>query len=393
MADAILTINAGSSSIKVGLFAADPSLSRIAAGAVESIGIAPHFYIRDAAGKSIFEKTWDHGEVLSHEDLLMSVLDWVDHHLDGATLVAAGHRIVHGGTVFTQPVRLDKAALAALAELNQLAPLHEPHNLAAVATLMKLRPALAEIGCFDTSFHHAMPAVNTRLAIPKKLRDLGVRRYGFHGLSYEYIAGEFARINPRLAAGRVIALHLGNGASACAMLAGKSIDSSMGFTALDGLIMGTRCGAIDPGVILYLMQQCGMSVTEITGVLYKQSGMLGISGISADMRVLLASEALEAAEAVDSFAAAAAKQIAALTASLGGLDAIIFTAGIGEHAPAIRDDICARLHWLGVTVDHAENAANKTVISNGSSSVAVFVIPTNEEKMIAKHCMAVCGLA
>jgi acetate kinase len=386
MVEAILTVNAGSSSIKFALFDDDAALNRIAKGAVEGIGTAPHLHIKNAAGETIFEKYWDHGASLSHEEFLVPALDWVDTHLGRARLVAAGHRIVHGGTRFTVPARLDETALSALAELDPLAPLHELHNLAAVAAVMKLRPSLTQIGCFDTSFHRTMPALSTRFAIPRMLHDQGIRRYGFHGLSYEYIAAAFAAMAPKLAAGRVIALHLGNGASACAMRGGKSVDSSMGFTALDGLIMGTRSGTIDPGLVLYLMQTRGMSAAEITDLLYKKSGLLGMSVLSADMRILLASQAVEAAEAIASFTLAAAKQIAGLATSLDGLDAIIFTAGIGEHAPEIRAGICAWLHWLGITIDPAANAANQSLISNASSRIAVFVIPTDEEMMIARHC-------
>jgi acetate kinase len=384
--DAILTLNAGSSTMKFALFEAGGARRRTAGGAVEKIGGAPHLSVRDAAGKTVLEKNWPDGAELSHEDLLTPVLDWVAQNLGDARLVAAGHRIVHGGADFAAPVRLDAAVLGELAKLNPLAPLQEPHNLAAVAAIMAIRPKLTQIGCFDTGFHHKMPAVSTRLPLPRTLHEQGIRRYGFHGLSYESIAATFARLEPRRAAGRVVALHLGSGASACAMLAGKSIDSSMGFTALDGLIMGTRCGAIDPGVVLYLMQIRGMTAAEIYDLLYKKSGLLGLSALSSDMRVLLASRTEAASEAVESFILAAAKYTAALITSLGGLDALIFTAGIGEHAPEIRAGICARLQWLGLRIDAAANAADSLVISEQTSAVQVYVIPTDEEKMIAQHC-------
>ncbi|OYV24377.1 MAG: acetate kinase [Rhodospirillales bacterium 20-58-10] len=387
MPEAILTLNAGSSSIKFALFTFNHALSNIARGEIEGIGETPHFAIHGPHSELLLEKTWPHGETLSHEDLLSPVLEWVDHHLGDIKLAACGHRIVHGGDIFTAPTLLDDDALARLSTLDPLAPLHEPHNLAAVKAAMVLRPGLAQIGCFDTSFHKSMPAVATRFALPRNLRDQGVRRYGFHGLSYEYIAAQLRLAAPDIASGRVIAAHLGNGASACALRNGQSMDSSMGFTALDGLIMGTRTGALDPGVLLYLMQAHGMNADEITNIVYKKSGLLGISGISPDMRVLLASNAPEAAEAVESFTYAAAQHIAALVVPLGGLDGLVFTAGIGEHSPEIRAAICARLQWLGIAIDPLANAKNALVISKATSAVEIMVIPTNEEAMIARHCV------
>jgi len=386
MSDAILTVNAGSSSIKFALFVV-PELTRIASGEIENIGAAPHLKIR--TGEEIAEEhRWQHQETLSHEALFEKILLWVDTHLGQSRLVAAGHRIVHGGNLFTDPVRLDSAALTSLAKLNPLAPLHEPHNLAAVQAVLSLRPNLPQIGCFDTAFHHTMPASVTRFALPRSFHDEGVRRYGFHGISYEYISLRLREIAPHLFAGRVIAAHLGNGASLCAMRDGKSVDSSMGFTALDGLMMGTRCGAIDAGVLLYLMQAHGMSESDITTLLYKHSGLLGVSGISADMRDLLASTALEAAEAVDLFTFTAARHAGALATTLGGLDGIVFTAGIGEHCPPVRAAICARLAWLGAKISPKANEANAPVISAPDSRVEIRVIPTDEEAMIARHCLA-----
>ncbi|MDR3520039.1 MAG: acetate/propionate family kinase [Acidocella sp.] len=393
MSEAILTLNAGSSSIKFALFKFNHALTNIAHGEMADIGEIPHFAIHGPHGELLLEQSWPHGEALNHEDLLSPVLEWVDEHLGPDKLVACGHRIVHGGDIFTAPTRLDDAALAKLATLDPLAPLHEPHNLAAVKAALALRPGLPQIGCFDTSFHKTMPAVATRFALPRNLRDEGVRRYGFHGLSYEYIAGQLRAIAPGLASGRVIAAHLGNGASACAMSNGQSLDSSMGFTALDGLIMGSRTGSLDAGVVLYLMQAHGMSADEITDIVYKKSGLLGISGISSDMRVLLASKAPEAAEAVESFTYAAAQHIAALTVPLGGLDGLVFTAGIGEHAPEIRAAICAKLQWLGIVIDPLANAQNAPVISKATSAVEVMVIPTNEEAMIARHCVGLLSQA
>ena len=390
MKDAVLTINAGSSSIKFALF--DAMLARIATGATDKIGVAPHFTAYDAGGTLLVERAWEHGAAISHETLLAPMLDWITHHLGEATLLAAGHRIVHGGRDFIAPVRLDETSLRSLAALTPLAPLHQPHNLAAIRAVMALRAGLPQIGCFDTAFHHGMPDVATRMALPRHFADEGLRRYGFHGLSYEFIAGRLRALAPEEAAGRIIAAHLGNGASLCAMRNGLSIDTTMGLTALDGLVMGTRCGAIDPGAILYLMQSHRMDAEAVTHLLYEKSGLLGISGLSADMQVLEASDRPEAAEAVASFVYRAAREIGALTSSLGGLDGLIFTAGIGEHAASVRAAICARLGWLGVEIDPAANERHAAIISTTGSRVVVRVIPTNEEEMIARHCLDVMGV-
>ncbi|MGE4482052.1 acetate/propionate family kinase [Acidocella sp.] len=384
MADAILTINAGSSSIKFALYELKETLVRTAVGLAENIGQAPHLLIK--TGKDVaLEKRWPDHAPLNHEDLLEEVLNWVETHLGDDQLVAAGHRIVHGGKTFLGPTLLTPAHLVDLARLNQLAPLHEPHNTAAVQALFKLRPELPQVGCFDTSFHHTMPELATRLALPRKYYDEGVRRYGFHGLSYEYITSRLPEVAPHLSKSRIIVAHLGNGASMCAIKDGKSVDSTMGFTALDGLVMGTRCGAIGAGVLIYLMQSDGMNADDLTDLLYKKSGLLGVSGISSDVRTLLASPKPEAKEALDLFAFQAARQAAGLIASLGGLDGMIFTAGIGEHSPEIRAAICERLAWAGIQLSSEANAANEPAISTCESKVEVHVIPTDEELMIATH--------
>jgi len=382
MADAILTLNAGSSSLKFALFWR--AGAKFLSGAVEGIGVAPHFFVKNAGGEHLHDQKFAAG--LDHEQLLAPLLTWIDSHLGGEKLVAAGHRIVHGGTKYAAPVKLNDEVLAQLSELNELAPLHEPHNLAAIRAVMALRPTMVQIGCFDTAFHHTMPALATRLPLPRHFFDEGVRRYGFHGLSYEYISGLLRDVAPTLAAGRVIAAHLGNGASACAIMDGQSVDSSMGFTALDGLIMGTRTGVIDAGILLYLMQSRGMDLGSLTDLLYKKSGLLGLSGISPDMHALLTSAAPEAAEAVTIFCHAAAKQMAALAVTMGGVDGVIFTAGIGEHAAPVRAAICARLAWLGVELDDAANTRHAPLISTPASRVEVRVIATDEEAMIARHC-------
>ncbi|MDE2238839.1 MAG: acetate/propionate family kinase [Rhodospirillales bacterium] len=387
MADAILTINAGSSSIKFALFELKNGLARTATGIAENIGAAPHLLIKTGT-ETALEKRWPDHAPLNHEALLGEVLNWVETNLGDDHLVAAGHRIVHGGSIFTKPLLLNESHLADIARLSQLAPLHESHNCAAVQALFNLRPALKQVGCFDTSFHHTMPELATRFAIPRKFHDEGVRRYGFHGLSYEYIASRLPAIAPQLAKGRVIVAHLGNGASMCALKNGKSIDSTMGFTALDGLVMGTRSGVIDAGVLIYFMQSHGMNAEDLTTLLYKQSGLLGVSGISYDVRTLLADGSEPAKQALELFAYQAARQASGLIASLGGLDGLVFTAGIGENASAIRAAICDRLAWIGIKLCPEANATNEAAISEPDSAVEVRVIPTDEELMIATHTRA-----
>ena len=383
MPNAILALNAGSSSTKFGLFEIGRQ-GPIARGEIEGIGTEPHFIARDDRGAVIGERRWPEASV-DHEALLGGLLEWVDAHLGADTLVAVGHRVVHGGRDFTGPVLLDDKVLAALDLLTPLAPLHQPHSLSPVRAIMAVRPGLPQVACFDTSFHHTLPAVATRFALPREYDVEGVRRYGFHGLSYEYIAGTLRRTVPWIASGRVIVAHLGNGASLCALRDGVSIDTTMGFTALDGLMMGTRCGTIDPGVILYMLQQKGLPAAEIETLLYQRSGLLGVSGISSDMRVLLESRTPEAREAVELFVFRIAREAAALAGSLGGLDGFVFTAGIGEHAAPIRAAVCKRLAWLGVALDPAANARHADRISARDAPVEVRVIPTDEEAMIVRH--------
>lgn len=386
MADAVLTLNAGSSSIKFSLFeVCSGNRPKLAAkGEIEAIGSAPHFFVRSSQGAALAERRWPN----PHQDfqsLLETAIDWTETHLGAEMLVAVGHRVVHGGVDHIRPERVTPELLAALDHLTPLAPLHEPHNIAPMRAIAAARPDLPQIACFDTAFHHTMPAVASRFALPRVYESAGVRRYGFHGLSYEYIAKQLRELAPRLAKGRVIAAHLGNGASLCAMRDGRSIDTTMGFTALDGLMMGTRCGNIDPGVILYLEER-GMAAEEVENLLYLKSGLLGVSGgIASDMRTLLASENPHAAEAIELFVYRIAREAGALASSLGGLDAIVFTAGIGEHAPAIRAAVCARLAWLGVAIDQDANNRDAMLISMPASRVAIHVIPTDEEAMIAQH--------
>jgi acetate kinase len=386
MANDIFTLNAGSSSLKFSLWEAETTgLRELFRGEIEKIGIAPHLSAREPSGRTVIDKKFDEGGAkLSHEDLLRALFAWVSQQRRGG-FKAIGHRIVHGGATFTTPVRIDDHVMESLSKLAPLAPLHQPHNLSGIRICAALQPRVPQIACFDTSFHRTMDSVTRRLGLPRVYEDEGVQRYGFHGLSYEYIANELRAIDPELANGRVIVAHLGNGASLCAMHAGRSVDTTMSFTALDGLLMGTRPGALDPGAVTYLMRERTMSAVEIEDLLYHRSGLLGISGISSDMRTLLASDDSHAREAVDLFVFRAAREIGALLASLGGLDGLVFTAGIGEHASEIRSRVCARCAWLGVILDERANGAGQIRVSTEASRVRVYVIPTDEERMIAEH--------
>lgn len=387
MPNAILALNAGSSSIKFALFEieAGGALSLVSRGELEGIGTKPHFVARDAQGATLGKQRWEGGADATHETLLGGLLKWVEQHLGQDRLVAVGHRVVHGGREFIAPVVLTDGILQKLEQLTPLAPLHQPHSLAPVKALNRLRPGLPQIACFDTAFHRTMLPVATRFALPRGFEEEGVRRYGFHGLSYEYIARRMRETAPHLASEHIIVAHLGNGASLCAMQDGHSVDTSMGFSTLDGLVMGTRCGSIDAGVLLYLLQEKSLAAQDVADILYKRSGLLGVSGVSSDMRALLDSSDPHAREAVELFVFRAAREAAALAGSLGGVDGIVFTAGIGEHAPPVRALICERLSWLGVVLDTEANDANADCISAADSPVEVRVVPTDEEYMIALH--------
>lgn len=386
MPNALLTINAGSSSIKFALFEHGATAQRlIARGSIEGIGEVPRFIARAPDGTTLDRYQWKPSAAMDHEALLEPLLAWLTSHLGEKALVAVGHRVVHGGRVFHRPVRVDQAVLAELEKLVPLAPLHQPHNLAAIKAVSSLRPHLLQVACFDTAFHHDMPSVATRMALPRVYTASGVRRYGFHGISYEYLIGQLRKLAPTLAKGRVIMAHLGNGASLCAMRDGRSIDTTMGFTALDGLMMGTRCGQLDPGALLYLQQAYRLSAQAAEHMLYHESGLLGVSGISNDMRTLLASDDARAGEAIELFVYRIVKEIGALTSALGGLDALVFSAGIGEHAAPIRQAVCEGLAWFGVECKVDANHRHETLISTSRSAVRVFVIATDEEAMIAAH--------
>jgi len=386
MTEVLLALNAGSSSLKFSLFAANhevAALSLLSQGEIEGIGSKPRFQVSTATGELLMNEQL--AVTLSHEKALSILLEWIEHHEAGLTLIAVGHRVVHGGTLFTAPVLVDAVILSQLERLIPLAPLHQPHNLAAIRSLAAINSDLSQVACFDTAFHSTQPPVAQAFALPHDVTALGVKRYGFHGLSYEYIAQVLPNIVGAQADGRVVVAHLGNGASMCAMRGRRSWATSMGFTALDGLPMGTRCGTIDPGVVLYLLSEQHMDLPAVTDLLYHRSGLLGVSGVSSDMSELLASASPRAAEAIDLFVYRIGRELGSLVATLGGLDVLVFTGGIGEHAAPIRARVCQDAQWLGVRLDEVANHINGPKISTDDSSVAVWVIPTDEDLMIARH--------
>jgi acetate kinase len=386
MSDAILVLNGGSSSIKFSLFPAERRPARsglLCAGQFEGIGHRVHFIARDGRGTSLADEHL--ADRTSHEDALAALLGWLEQRFPQHALAAAGHRVVHGGARYGEPVLIDADVTQELERLVPLAPLHQPHHLAAIAAIAKVHPALPQVACFDTAFHHSQPAVATAFALPRRLSHEGVRRYGFHGLSYEYIAGVLPDLLGPAAAGRVVVAHLGAGASMCAMRARKSVATTMGFTALDGLPMARRTGSIDPGVVLYLLQEKGMSAAAVSDLLYHECGLYGVSGISDDMATLLKSGDPHAREAIDLFVYRIGRELGSLAAALGGLDALVFTAGIGEHAVEIRRRVCEDAAWLGIALDAAANAQGGPAITRPGSRASAWVVPTDEDLMIARH--------
>jgi acetate kinase len=393
MADLILVINAGSSSIKFCGFRVDgPEPALALRGQIEGLYTEPHFKVANAAGDRHDEHKWAPGTQLGHEGAIQFIGDFLHNHAEGHRLVAVGHRVVHGGLEFTKATLVTAEVIDKLARLMPLAPLHQPHNLAPIRILAQRRPEVPQVACFDTAFHRSQPEAAQAFALPQELTARGVQRYGFHGLSYEYIASVLPEVAPQAAAGRTVIAHLGNGSSMCAIAGGRSMASTMGFTAVDGLPMGTRCGNLDPGVILYLMDELKMDARAIEDLIYKRSGLLGVSGISSDMRVLLGSEDPHARFAVELFIYRIGRELGSLAASLQGLDALVFTAGIGEHAPLVRERVCRQAAWLGVELDPAANEAGGPRISTEASRVSAWVIPTNEELMIARQTLAVTGI-
>ncbi len=391
MTGAVLTLNAGSSSLKLALYEIGEAgaLTHLADGAVTGIGEAPRFTAHGPDGALLVDRAWPADGNAPHEPYLQGVLSFADEHLGADVLACVGHRVVHGGAAHAGPALVTPALLEALDALSALAPLHQAHNIAPIRALLKLRPDLPQVACFDTAFHHTLPAVATRVALPGDIAALGVRRYGFHGLSYTHVAHTLRTLSPRVAAGRVIAAHLGAGASLCAMRNGRSVETTMGFTALDGLMMATRCGSIDPGVLLYLLQQQNIPAHRLEDMLYHRSGLLGVSGISGDMRTLHASNAPLARDAIELFAYRIVREFGGLAAVLGGLDGLVFTGGIGEHDASLRAQVCTAFGWLGVALDEAANRAGHGRISAGGSAVEVWVIPADEEQVIAREAVSI----
>ena len=388
--EAIVVLNAGSSSIKFCTFrrVAD-GLERELRGQVAGLGTTPRLAAR--RGSEIIVDRDLAAESMSHADALGLLLEFLRDALHGETIVGVGHRVVHGGLEFMAPTRVDAGILGRLDRYVPLAPLHQPHNLAAIRLMLERLPGVPEIACFDTAFHRTVPEVAQLFALPPRFAEAGVRRYGFHGLSYEYVASVLPALDQRAAAGRTVVFHLGNGSSMCAMSGGRSVATTMGFTAVDGLPMGTRTGALDPGVLLFMFDELGMGVREVERLLYHESGLLGMSGISSDMRDLLASDAPAATLALDVFVYRARRELGSLAAALGGLDAVVFTAGIGENQPQVRRRICSDAAWLGLELDVAANERHGPRISAAGSRVSAWVVPTDEEAMIARHVVRLLG--
>ena len=388
--DVILVVNAGSSSIKFQIFgiAGEKRLERLLKGQMDGIGSRPRFVVTGADQSKLVDQTYAVSDAPDVAASISIVADWLRKTQSSLTLVSVGHRVVHGGPEFDRPVLVDKTIVETLERFTPLAPLHQPSNLAPIRTLLARRPELPQVACFDTAFHRGHEAVADHFAIPEHFYAEGVRRYGFHGLSYEYISHALRDRAPEIAKGRVIVAHLGSGSSMCAIANGRSVESTMGFTALDGLPMGTRPGQIDPGVLLYWIMEKGMKPEEVQNLLYRDSGLKGLSGISNDMRELQANVDPRAKLAVNYFVYRAGLLAGMLAAALGGLDAFVFTAGVGENSALIRERIAEKLRWLGADLDDGSNTANKELISTAKSKVKLFVVPTDEEQMIAKHTLA-----
>ena len=388
MQGVILALNAGSSSIKFGVYdAGSGGLTTMARGTLD-IGKSPRLAARAGNGSVLVDRPVNGDDLVAG---IAAILDWLETEFGNRLIVACGHRIVHGGSAFSDPVVLTSDRIDAVEALSPLAPLHQPRSIAPIRALSKLRPRLPQVGCFDTAFHRTMQPPASRYALPRSCEERGIRRYGFHGLSYEFIAEQLQQEGR--AERRTVVAHLGNGASLCAMRHGRSVDTTMGFSALDGLMMGTRCGTIDPGVLIYLLQHDGMRTDELERLLYRESGLLGVSGISGDMRDLEASKAEHAREAIELFVYRAAREIAALSNTLGGLDCLVFTAGIGEHSAGVRRSICDRLGWLGVVINNEANDRQEPMVSASASAVEVRVIATDEELVIARHTLgAIAGM-
>jgi acetate kinase len=389
MKQAIIVLNSGSTSLKFGAYSVNSTvepasaLSVLCTGRIESIDANPHFVVKDAAGKPLATRAWGEGHAIDHPAALQHVISWLLTYLSGTTIVAAGHRVVLGGARYDAPVRIDKNVLEYLDSLVEMEPSHERFNISGARAVAEAFPEVPQVACFDNTFHRTMPEAAKRYALPKEVRDAGVRHWGCHGISYDYISRQLPELAPN--ARRVIIAHLGGGASLCAMRDGRSIETTMGFSALSGLPMATRSGDIPPGVLFYLLRSQRFDVAALEKMLYERAGLLGLSGISGDMRVLECSDDSRAVAAISQFVYAMTKYVGAYTAVLGGLDALVFTAGIGENSARLRASACAQMAWLGVKLDQDANAAGGPRISTANSAVSVWVIPTNEELMIAQY--------
>jgi acetate kinase len=391
MRGCVAVINAGSSSIKFAIYDAGNQLSVMFRGQVEKIGLAPHLHILDADKQVVADRHWRADE-LDHRAATREILQTAVGLIDGMPVVGIGHRVVHGGLRYAAPVQVDKKILATLETLAPLAPLHQPHNLSPISVIAEQAPQIPQVACFDTAFHRTQGNLAQIFALPRKFTEAGIRRYGFHGLSYEYVVSQLGKTAPELAEARLVIAHLGNGASLCAVHQGRSVANTMGFTAVDGLVMGTRCGAIDPGVILYLMDTYSMDARAIETLIYRQSGLLGVSGISSDMRTLRASSDPAAAEAIALFNYRIVREIGSLAAALDGIDGLIFTGGIGENDAATRAAVCGGCRWLGLELNDARNKDAASRISADTSRIPAWIIPTDEERMVARHTIKVLGL-
>ncbi len=390
MADCIAVVNAGSSSVKFGIYAIGGDEELLLRGQVEQIGVSPSLTASDSETELISRSFPTAG--FGHAEAVSAIIDLARELLPDSTVKGVGHRVVHGGTRFAAPIEVSSEIITELETLAPLAPLHQPHNLAPIKAIAERTPPIRQVACFDTAFHHAQPQLAQTFAIPRELSESGIRRYGFHGLSYEYVSGRLREIAPDIASKNVIIAHLGNGASLCAIHEGRSHATTMGFTAIEGLMMGTRCGSLDPGVMIYLMDEHGMDARALENLLYKKSGLFGVSGISSDMRTLRASQDPKAREAIDLFVYRIVREIGSLTAALGGLDGLVFTGGIGQRDAKSRSEIASGCAWLGAQIDEGANAAGEGRIDATGSELPIWVIPTDEERVIARSTVAVLNL-
>jgi len=391
MADCIAVVNAGSSSVKFGIYDSAGDETLLLKGQVEQIGVSPTLAVEDAEGNEVARHTWP-PEGFGHAEAMHVIIDCLRDLLPGSKVLGIGHRVVHGGTSFSAPVEITQQIIAELEKLTPLAPLHQPHNLGPIKAIALRKPAVRQVACFDTAFHQTQGALSYSFALPRDITDKGVRRYGFHGLSYEFVSGKLREVAPDHADKKIVIAHLGNGASLCALDGGKSAATTMGFTAVEGLMMGTRCGSIDPGVLIYLIDEAGMDARKLEALVYKKSGLLGVSGISSDMRTLRQSDEPHAKEATDLFVYRIVREIGSLAAALGGLDGLVFTGGIGQRDTKTRSEVVAGCAWLGAELNEQANQAHEQRIDAESSRIPIWVLPTDEEMVICRHTAALLGL-